>query len=65
MMLSKEDMALEALIKVITEISWDDQSISDQTLNYAKQALIANGWEVYLDEFTRAHIRKLDDKATN
>ena len=66
-MLSKEDMALEALIKIVSELMGTITSyhVTDSTLDYANEALKANGWEVYLDEFTRSHIRKIDAQAPN
>ncbi len=66
-MLSKEDMALEALIKIVYELMGTITSydVTYSTLDYANEALKANGWEVYLDEFTRAHIRKIDAQTPN
>lgn len=59
--LSKEDMALEALIKLVTELegSHTNWHVNQTTLSYAKQALSENGWEVYLDEFGRSYHRKI------
>lgn len=55
-------MALEALIKLVTELEGSCTSyfVNDKTLKYANEALNANGWEVYLDKSTRAHHRKID-----
>lgn len=63
-MLTKEEMALEALIKIVTELEGSVTSyhVDDETLRYAHKALKANGWEVYLDRLTNAHYRRVGNE---
>lgn len=65
-MLSKEDMALEALIKISAQIisAGISNHFSDSTLEYADEALKANGWEIVSNEFGHAKARKLQATTT-
>lgn len=61
--LSKEDMALEALIKLVTEIKSHhaDEHFNLQSLDYANIAMQENGWEIADLGFGRFKARKIED----
>lgn len=57
-MLTKEEMALEALIKLATEAT-ETNHIYFNTLGYAVEALKENGWEITVNEFGIARAIKI------
>lgn len=65
MSLTKEEKALEALIKLVVELEDYilEGQVTSETLVYAKEALKANGWEVYRDELARVSYRRISHSA--
>lgn len=63
MSLSKEDMALEALIKLVSNIKSKGMSDQFHSIEYAIEALDANGWEfVEVGAFGRVKAQKKDKR---
>ncbi len=65
MMLSKEDMALEALVKLVVNIKSQgaENHFDLHTLDYAEDALKANGWEIFKSgAFGRVTAKKISFK---
>jgi len=62
--LSKEEMALEALIKIVTILESERANyyFHQDSLDYAHKALNANGWEVTVNEFGLANYRRIDSQ---
>lgn len=65
--LSKEDQALEALIKIVRDIK-ESGSVSLQTMQYAEDAIKKNGYEIksissFIEGFCYVFIEKLEDSA--
>lgn len=65
MSLTKEQITLESLIKVMTEINQfvlngNPSPVNDKSYQYAMDALKANGWEIVGDEWNISKHRKID-----
>lgn len=57
-MLTKEEMALEALIKMTTEIT-QSRHVTVSTFEYVERAIKENGWEIIVNEFGMATAKKI------
>ena len=63
--MTKEEKALESLIKVMTEINQfvlngNPPPVTDKSYQYAMDALKANGWRVVGDEWNISRHIKID-----
>lgn len=61
-MLTREEMALEALLKIMTCISQSGTVIDESVIDYAKSAMNANGWGIGMNEFGMCKPVRLEAK---
>ena len=65
MILTKEEMALEALIKIMVCIRQSGTTINESAIDYANDALNANGWGIGVNDFGMCRPVKIDAQTPN
>lgn len=61
---TKEQMALEALLKIMTCFCQSGTTIDESITDYANEALMVNGWGIGVNELGLCHpVRLIGEKA--